>query len=209
MVYKLWAVREEVTSSDLNTYLAKQVVIVCTSGTRPSSPPEGMTVYETDTDVIRVYSGAAWKRFAVDLETAAPVEIVESTAVTGFTNTTFAAGSPVCGLTFVAPPSGSVYATVSGMIEMANDGNVTRLSYEVRASGTIGSGTVVFSAVAERGISCGKAVNAGAAAVLSASRRALLGTLTPGSTYNARTMHLVTGGTGAATNRALLIEPVR
>lgn len=60
MVYKLWAFEELLTSSDLNSYLMKQAVIGCTSGTRPSSPTTGMTIYETDTGEIRVYSGSAW-----------------------------------------------------------------------------------------------------------------------------------------------------
>jgi len=47
-------------ASDLNTYLMKQAVIVCTSGTRPSSPIEGMVIFETDTDRVYAYSGTAW-----------------------------------------------------------------------------------------------------------------------------------------------------
>ena len=49
------------TSSDVNTFLMRQAVIVCTSSTRPASPNEGMTIYETDTDQIRTYNGSAWK----------------------------------------------------------------------------------------------------------------------------------------------------
>ena len=48
------------TSADMNTYLMKQAVITCTSGTRPGSPTEGMTIYETDTDCYATYSGTAW-----------------------------------------------------------------------------------------------------------------------------------------------------
>lgn len=48
------------TSADVNTYLAKQAVITCTSGTRPGSPTEGMTIYETDTDCYVTYDGSAW-----------------------------------------------------------------------------------------------------------------------------------------------------
>jgi len=48
------------TSSDVNTYLMQQAVITCTSSTRPSSPVEGMHIYETDTDEMYVYSGSAW-----------------------------------------------------------------------------------------------------------------------------------------------------
>ena len=46
------------TASQVNTYLARQAVIVCTSTTRPTSPPEGMTIYETDTDKMLVYTTA-------------------------------------------------------------------------------------------------------------------------------------------------------
>ncbi|MGW3809076.1 hypothetical protein [Micromonospora sp. NPDC005113] len=48
------------TASDVNTYLMKQAVITCTSGARPTSPVEGMTIYETDTDTLLGYSGSAW-----------------------------------------------------------------------------------------------------------------------------------------------------
>lgn len=48
------------TSSDVNTFLMRQAVITCTAATRPASPNEGMTIYETDTDSYRVYTGAAW-----------------------------------------------------------------------------------------------------------------------------------------------------
>lgn len=48
------------TSADMNTYLMKQAVITCTSGTRPGSPTEGMTIYETDTGCYVTYDGSAW-----------------------------------------------------------------------------------------------------------------------------------------------------
>jgi hypothetical protein len=50
------------TSSDVNTFLMRQAVIVCTSTTRPASPNEGMTIYETDTDLTLQYTGTAWRR---------------------------------------------------------------------------------------------------------------------------------------------------
>lgn len=40
--------------------LLQQTVIPCTSGTRPSSPHEGMTIYETDTDSYLGWVGASW-----------------------------------------------------------------------------------------------------------------------------------------------------
>jgi hypothetical protein len=51
------------TSSDVNTFLMRQAVIVCTSSTRPASPNEGMTIYETDTDRHAFYTGTAWRYF--------------------------------------------------------------------------------------------------------------------------------------------------
>lgn len=61
MGFKTFTVGEVLTASDVNGYLMKQAVIVATSGTRPSSPVEGMTIYETDTDCLLSYDGAAWR----------------------------------------------------------------------------------------------------------------------------------------------------
>lgn len=60
MGFKTFAVGEVLTAADLMTYLMKQVVIVCTSSTRPASPVEGMVIYETNTDLFRVHNGTTW-----------------------------------------------------------------------------------------------------------------------------------------------------
>jgi hypothetical protein len=65
MGYKTWANEEVLASADVNNLLMKQTVIVCTSGTRPGSPPEGMLIYETDTDTYRGYDGSAWQEIFV------------------------------------------------------------------------------------------------------------------------------------------------
>jgi len=62
MAFKTFTSGAVLTAADVNTYLAQQAVVVCTSTTRPSSPPEGMVVYETDTDALVTYQGAAWVR---------------------------------------------------------------------------------------------------------------------------------------------------
>lgn len=56
MAFKTFVDSVALPASDLNTYLMKQAVIVCTSGTRPASPTEGMTIYETDTDRLLIYT---------------------------------------------------------------------------------------------------------------------------------------------------------
>lgn len=61
MAFKTWTAGEVLTASDVNTYLGKQGVIVCTSGTRPGSPVEGMTIFETDTDRHQFYNGTGWQ----------------------------------------------------------------------------------------------------------------------------------------------------
>lgn len=48
------------SSADMNTYLMKQAVITCTSGTRPAAPVQGMTIYETDTNLKASYDGTSW-----------------------------------------------------------------------------------------------------------------------------------------------------
>lgn len=60
MPIKTFTQGEVLTSSDVNTYLMRQAVITCTSSTRPASPVEGMTIYQTDTDNTWVYDGATW-----------------------------------------------------------------------------------------------------------------------------------------------------
>ena len=62
MPFKVFTVSEVLTAASMNDYLMEQVVIVCTSATRPSSPNEGMVVYETDTFVYSMYNGTAWVR---------------------------------------------------------------------------------------------------------------------------------------------------
>lgn len=49
------------SSSDVNTYLMNQVVITCTSSTRPGTPTAGMVIYETDTERVLKYNGTAWE----------------------------------------------------------------------------------------------------------------------------------------------------
>jgi hypothetical protein len=89
---KLWT-SEPLTSLDVNTYLANQVITVCTSGTRPSSPPTGMTIYETDTTRYMGWSGSAWRAIAQNGVTTSYTPVL--TANTG--NPVLGTGSVVSG----------------------------------------------------------------------------------------------------------------
>jgi hypothetical protein len=48
------------TAADVNNYLMKQAIVTCTSGTRPASPTTGQPIFETDTNLIRVWNGSTW-----------------------------------------------------------------------------------------------------------------------------------------------------
>jgi len=57
--FKTFTAGSVLTASEMNTYLMKQAVIVCDStADYPSSPVEGMTVYDKGADALRVYTTA-------------------------------------------------------------------------------------------------------------------------------------------------------
>jgi hypothetical protein len=80
MVFKTFAAGATLPASDVNTYLMQQAVIGCTSTTRPSSPQAGMTIYETDTNRVYHYDGAAWQPGSVKPGFAARQNAVTSIA---------------------------------------------------------------------------------------------------------------------------------
>jgi len=57
---------------------------ICTSTTRPTSPDEGTMIYETDTDKVFVWTGAAWNQVATQ---NAPVTGSVVQMQSGFTQT--------------------------------------------------------------------------------------------------------------------------
>lgn len=211
MAYKTFADLDVLTGPDVMTYLMDQVVITCTSGTRPGSPVEGMTIWETDTKSMRVYSSSAWRRTSVfDVENVGHGADSNTSTISSITSTTPAAGSPACGDDFIAPPSGGVYVTISGRIQQNNNGAEILLGFELRTGSTVGSGTVTVSTSSVRALTAGRGVTAGGVDLMNASRRYRIqpGTLTAGAAYNVRTMHWVDGGSGQIEHREIIVEPV-
>ena len=49
---------------------------VCTSSTRPASPYEGQMVYETDTDILAIWNGTAWRQLAAATKTGSVLQVV-------------------------------------------------------------------------------------------------------------------------------------
>lgn len=53
---------------------------VCTSTTRPTAPYEGQMIYETDTDMVAIWNGSAWRYLAATTPTNGTVlQVVEGT----------------------------------------------------------------------------------------------------------------------------------
>ena len=142
-----------------------------------------------------------------------PAYFVETTADSGYTSTTYTAGSPTCGGTFVAPPSGWIIVSVGAAPLQVNGtaGNTAYLSWELREGGSLGSGTVVSAAADSKALRVrGPVTTASSSPAISAVHRLPLQTqLVPGDTYNIRTMHRVTGETGTLDDRALTVEWVQ
>lgn len=137
-----------------------------------------------------------------------------STANVSTTSATFVAGATAFGVTFVAPPSGTVYVSMSGYFTETQDGGVALMSWTMRTGGTIGSGTTVGTAAnSNRALVAGGVVTTGKPIYYQGSRRSLVTGLTPGTTYNVRVeiaVDFTAPAVAAGINvfyRELIIEP--
>lgn len=89
----------------LSSVLGAQSLVrpgVCTSSTRPASPFEGQTIYETDTDLVRSYNGSAWA-------TIGPTPTFNNVAVITSTNATWSVPtltSPIVRVTVIGGGGG-------------------------------------------------------------------------------------------------------
>lgn len=111
---------------------------VCTSTSRPASPFEGQTIYETDTDQLLTYNGSGWKPFAdVTASTnGAVLQIVSTTKTDTFTMSsgTFA---DVTGLSAtITPSSTSSKIFVSCTMHGAGQGSATVGHYRLMRDST-------------------------------------------------------------------------
>jgi hypothetical protein len=181
MPYKVFGA-EAALSSDANTYFMRQVIISCTSATRPPSPQDGMKIYETDTkNELRYDAGTArWVIWP-----PGPVENDDATNITGISSSTYAAGSPACSITFKGPPSGKGLVIVGGHIEGAGSENAVWLGWELRVTNS--SGTIVTG----WGANDNYALSSQGVDNLKASATKLVSGLTVSQDYYLRTMHRV------------------
>lgn len=105
---------------------------VCTSSTRPTAPYEGQFIYETDTDMLAIWNGTAWRYIASTTSTNGAVLQIQSVIKTdtfSMTSTTFA---DVTGLSVSITPKSTtskifVMAAVSGTGQLSSTNFFGRL----------------------------------------------------------------------------------
>lgn len=142
------------------------------------------------------FDGAVWKFIEPGSQCPPVAGFTETDASTA--STTFIAGTNV-EATFVAPPSGKVYVTVSGASECTAP-SAAQLSFEMRVTNS--GGAIVLAADDANGV--GQQEDKWS----QASGRLLVTGLTPRVTYYARCMHRASGGTATFFRRGILVEPV-
>ena len=66
----------------ISSFLAPSAIAkpgVCTSSTRPASPYEGQVIYTTDTDLLQIWNGTAWRTLAFATPSSGSILQVQST----------------------------------------------------------------------------------------------------------------------------------
>jgi hypothetical protein len=135
-----------------------------------------------------------------------------TTIINGTITTTYAAGTPEVGVTFMAPTTGRVLLTIGGGVEN-NAANNDRVFVAPQVFlGTSAAGTEILAPTAPQyGIASGGGYTTDGYQFL--SRTSLIAGLTPGSTYYVRTMHAQVNNSGATAStsdlsgRSLVVAP--
>lgn len=139
---------------------------------------------------------------ASQLNAQADVSNADATSrtTTSTSYTTTLSPATICGVSFVAPPSGKV--KIFWNAECSNSGaSFVLTSPQVATGGIVGSGTPVLAADDARTVN-----HAGTASERQGSTTTCTG-LTPGSTYNVSLYHRVGSGTGTFLRREVVVSP--
>ena len=122
---------------------------VCTSSNRPANPFDGMMIYETDTNFVRIWNGTAWKTLSYSDYTSGSVIQVQSTTKTDTQTLATATYTDITGLSVSITPTATsskvlVSANVTAYAQTSASQGFIRL---VRDSTAIGVGTAAGSRV--------------------------------------------------------------
>jgi hypothetical protein len=172
--FKTWVAGDVLTASDVNAFLMKQAVIVCTSGTRPSGPVEGMTIYQTDTDTLVMYDGTNWERY-LGRPVIATVATSEGTATTSYTD--LATSGPAVTMTTGTVAEVTLTAAISN-----SAANLSGMSFAVSGASTVpaaDSRAVIVTGTSQMRVSVTTVMSVTAGSnVFTAKYRAAAGTAT-------------------------------
>ena len=122
---------------------------VVTSSNRPANPYDGMMIYETDTNLVRIWNGTTWKTLSYSDYTNGSVIQVQSTTKTDTQTFTTATYTDITGLSVsITPTATSSKVLVSANITAYAQTNSTQGFIRlVRDSTAIGVGTAAGSRV--------------------------------------------------------------
>lgn len=131
----------------------------------------------------------------------------QSTA-NGYLTSTLGNGTPVCGISFTAPPSGIVKITVGANAEVTSGSGIIRVGWRIRSGDTIGSGAVTDGSEPGDGTHQGGPFRCETRSLLAGpATPARVAGLTPGAEYNLALYHYITGGAGGIVySRSGLLE---
>jgi hypothetical protein len=142
------------------------------------------------------------------MPTPVTVQAFDNTTNANIASTTYIAGTPETGVTFVAPLSGQVIVTISGGVRN-NAANADRVFLAPQIYlGTSSAGTLFLApAVAQYG--CGSGGGYTTDDYQYVCRTSLVTGLTAGSTYYIRVMHATSAGSGTAdiAAREITVQP--
>lgn len=130
------------------------------------------------------------------LDDIAPANDHEGTDETAFTSTTYTTGANVCGISFIAPTSGSVTVWWSARFQVNTAARWVGVTVEVKTGSTLGSGTVVSAGADNSCLESSQTTGAGGDSRTQAAMYRKVDGLTAGSTYNVVTQHRVINGVG-------------
>jgi hypothetical protein len=115
---------------------------VCTSSNRPANPFDGMMIYETDTNLVRIWNGTAWKTLAYsDYTSGSVIQVASATKTDSFT-TTSTSYVDITGLSVSMSPTSTSSKVLISYTISGQGVNATNMGFVqiVRDSTAIGNG---------------------------------------------------------------------
>ena len=96
---------------------------MCTSTTRPTNPFEGQMIYETDTDLLRIWNGSAWRTLAFSTPTNGSVLQVVNATYSTETSTTSTSWVTTGLNASITPTSTSSKILILGQVAFSTSGS--------------------------------------------------------------------------------------